>query len=493
MRKAALIIVTAAAALIMITAACSVEEHTHKFDNWETVKSATCTEEGEKRAVCECGEEKTEIISAKGHTFGEWEKISEATADKDGEEVRRCNECGYEERRKIPFEGEETGEKVLITTESQLLEMVSGEKTGNYELGADITLTSVWKTAGEFKGTLDGKNHTVYNMEVSSDVFQPDGTSVNYMAAMFSENKGVIKNINFENFSVNISENSIKNAGYDDVINSMPVKAENLDIHVGITGLNKGEIENVKVDAYITIVPSTPLSRVRCGAVAGKNNGKITGCITTGSITVIQKDGYIRAGGIAGYMSDNAVISGCESAAEIKAENSNAKNNLGGIVGNIECGTVENCFYSGVIESSNSGKSTSAGGIAGLIDNLSGKYETMNITVSGCCSRARIKDGGIKGSTGGIIGEIESAVGENKVITLKDCSADSTAEGAKDQGGFLGDLKLYDQSNNKLSYPLGAEYAPFLVISGNECTQNDDFAEVKPSSQLRPFDIFQLA
>ena len=84
----------------------------------------------------------------------------------------------------------------------------SGEKTGNYELGADITLTSVWKTAGEFKGTLDGKNHTVYNMEISSDVFQPDGTSVNYMAAMFSENKGVIKNINFENFSVNILQNS---------------------------------------------------------------------------------------------------------------------------------------------------------------------------------------------------------------------------------------------------------------------------------------------
>lgn len=39
----------------------------HKFGNWEIIKEATCTEEGERKRSCECGYTETETIHALGH------------------------------------------------------------------------------------------------------------------------------------------------------------------------------------------------------------------------------------------------------------------------------------------------------------------------------------------------------------------------------------------------------------------------------------------
>ena len=45
------------------------EGHTHAFGEWTTSKEATCTEEGSRERVCECGEKETEVIPALGHDF----------------------------------------------------------------------------------------------------------------------------------------------------------------------------------------------------------------------------------------------------------------------------------------------------------------------------------------------------------------------------------------------------------------------------------------
>ena len=42
-------------------------EHSHLFDEWQTTKMSTCTEDGIKVRYCSCGEMQTQIISA-GHT-----------------------------------------------------------------------------------------------------------------------------------------------------------------------------------------------------------------------------------------------------------------------------------------------------------------------------------------------------------------------------------------------------------------------------------------
>lgn len=152
------------------------------------------------------------------------------------------------------------------------------------------------------------------------------------------------------------------------------------------------------------------------------------------------------------------------------------------------------CYFGGSIDSVNDGsKSTSAGAIAGLLDNQSMKYETMDIIIDNCFSRAEITDSANKGSTGGIIGEIEAIISDNMTIALTNCSANSTATGAKDQGGFLGDLKLYDKNMTELNYPVAGEYVNYITISNNECSQQDNFAEVKLPSLLRQPSGFELA
>ncbi|MBQ3507313.1 MAG: hypothetical protein IJA91_02080, partial [Clostridia bacterium] len=43
-------------------------DHTHAWDNWVTVKEATCTENGTRERTCACGEKEQETVAALGHT-----------------------------------------------------------------------------------------------------------------------------------------------------------------------------------------------------------------------------------------------------------------------------------------------------------------------------------------------------------------------------------------------------------------------------------------
>ena len=64
----------------------------------EEYRSATCTEDGYEREVCEyCGTVVSEtIIAAKGHELTELETVLEPTATKDGVEVGFCTRCNTE-------------------------------------------------------------------------------------------------------------------------------------------------------------------------------------------------------------------------------------------------------------------------------------------------------------------------------------------------------------------------------------------------------------
>ncbi len=67
----------------------------HKTGEWTVVKQETCTEGGEKEAVCSvCGKNVTEEIPATGHTLGKWEIGTEATLVSSGEKVQKCVVCG---------------------------------------------------------------------------------------------------------------------------------------------------------------------------------------------------------------------------------------------------------------------------------------------------------------------------------------------------------------------------------------------------------------
>lgn len=67
-------------------------KHTHSFSEWETSVDPTCTQAGEQRRVCGCGEEEREQIPAKGHALGEWQKT-------ETEHKKVCADCGAEAQK----------------------------------------------------------------------------------------------------------------------------------------------------------------------------------------------------------------------------------------------------------------------------------------------------------------------------------------------------------------------------------------------------------
>ena len=108
--------------LLMSLVACG---HTHAFGQWSTVSDATCTKEGAKERVCECGEKETETIAATGHSF------TAATAFA----PKTCTACGETEGEAlatlITMGGEVEAEDHSFTVESATFTGKLKEKRGS--------------------------------------------------------------------------------------------------------------------------------------------------------------------------------------------------------------------------------------------------------------------------------------------------------------------------------------------------------------------------
>ena len=119
----------------------------HKFGNWTTTKSATCTESGTQIRKCEtCGATESKSLSAKGHTevvdkaipatcttdgktegshcsvcgavikaqdtinatghkFGNWTTTKSSTCTESGTQIRKCETCGATESKSLSAKG----------------------------------------------------------------------------------------------------------------------------------------------------------------------------------------------------------------------------------------------------------------------------------------------------------------------------------------------------------------------------------------------------
>lgn len=81
------------------------ETHIHSFDEWNTVKQATCTEDGERERYCVCGEKQTAKIAACGHNFIAHEGKTATCIQYGWEEYLTCTSCEYTTKKTIPAYG----------------------------------------------------------------------------------------------------------------------------------------------------------------------------------------------------------------------------------------------------------------------------------------------------------------------------------------------------------------------------------------------------
>ena len=80
-------------------------EHEHTYEGMMTVMP-TCTEAGIMTYSCSCGDTYTEEVAALGHVWNEWETVKEATETEDGLKTRSCRRgCGTVEEEIIPAFG----------------------------------------------------------------------------------------------------------------------------------------------------------------------------------------------------------------------------------------------------------------------------------------------------------------------------------------------------------------------------------------------------
>ncbi|MGN0654058.1 MAG: leucine-rich repeat protein, partial [Oscillospiraceae bacterium] len=90
-------------------------DHVHLYDVGTVTIEPTCTEQGEKIFTCsECGETKTEKISALGHDYGDWKTTIEATCTTYGTEESTCSRCSNTGTRTISALGHDMSEDEQI-------------------------------------------------------------------------------------------------------------------------------------------------------------------------------------------------------------------------------------------------------------------------------------------------------------------------------------------------------------------------------------------
>ena len=80
----------------LLLASCEINDvlHNHDFGEWETVKEATCIENGSRARNCSCGESETEVIYAMGHTEETIESTPATCTESGLTEGKKCSACG---------------------------------------------------------------------------------------------------------------------------------------------------------------------------------------------------------------------------------------------------------------------------------------------------------------------------------------------------------------------------------------------------------------
>ena len=137
--------------------------HTHKYE--ESVKPATCTEDGERAFVCECGDIRIEKIKATGHSFGAYVYNNDATHTKDGTKTATCANCGAKDTKtasgtKLSYTYTDMNKTMWATSSVNVRSLPSteGSKLGKLAADEEVTVTGKCNENGWYRISYKGKD-----------------------------------------------------------------------------------------------------------------------------------------------------------------------------------------------------------------------------------------------------------------------------------------------------------------------------------------------
>lgn len=226
---------------------------------------------------------------------------------------------------------------------------ISRNLTANYELANDLDASGVEMSAikGEFKGVLDGKDYSFYNLELRDGGLFETITSTDPAAE--DAVGGEVKNLNI------VKPVVISESGRVGVISAVARDAEISNVHVYDVKVS-GESDNdfgglIGQATNGTTISGCSVENADINLPNGKNVGGLVGETRTGSKVFSSAfNGKIvaseTAGGIVGSISssDDQIID-CHVNADITA-----KSTIGGIAGSSERGLINRCHVEGRLE-----------------------------------------------------------------------------------------------------------------------------------------------
>lgn len=381
----------------------------------------------------------------------------------------------------------ETNGTYTISNKDDFMEFIksSSDYSGKtVELNCDIDLNGVSVSfATEFKGTFDGKNHSISNFKTGSGLFTKIGSGA------------TVKNLHLGKVSFDgssaagaVTEDNAGTISNVTVTGTLTATAT-MSHSAGIAAKNESgaTISNCVFAGTLSAQGETGDSRIQ-GGIAAENKGTISDCYTYGTMTAdiaacagIVAENYKTVENCYNYM----VVTGCYNAAGIVANNSYTvsgcinygkivqNNNIvdaaqvGGIVAvNTISGKINNCYNYAAVSS----EKENAAGIAGVNNGTvssSGNFGTISglgnaagvVGQSQMDSSTKIDScfnvGAISGNGGTGIGGIVGGSATGFTTIISNCYNRGTVGGTSAKNGVGGIVGILDNGGISYCYNAG--------------------------------------
>lgn len=314
-----------------------------------------------------------------------------------------------------------------------------------------------------FAGTLDGNNHTIYQMKTTFVEVLNEGGTIQNLSIVFDE-KGTIRSIESNDtyeYSVSSRVPEYKMVwdathGTYKQVETYVIKTEKKSVNFYSGGIlcckNSGTIQKCHV---LGAVNTTIMTICYLGTICGENSGTISGCsskafvnLKASSSSLSKYYNFYYFGGICGKNQKD--ISSCINQGEFHTNTSYVQDKIYSYYGGIcsyNLGTIFICQNKG-----NADSFYRAGGIVSRGGTVSRCVNYGSILVSGnnsCCGGIAGENSNVSDSAnygemnmGHYVGGIIGYANNNKSITISRCKNEGSISG-EDAGGILGNASSY--------------------------------------------------